>query len=426
MVPSTDRRATRPPGSTPKTRAQRTEAWIARRVGLTRTGVALCSVAVLFWLLGRFVAGTPAFLVAYGLAVVLIGSFLFSRRPLPLTGTRSDLRPRFSEGETATVRLFLRAERRLATFVLEERVPETLGAAAELPIATLERGESVDHGYELACGRRGVYQVGPLVARWGDPFGLTQREVVLAEPYEVLVHPSAELVAGRPLTRLFEDPPMRPPFSKPWPHGLEFYGMREYSPGDDIRRLVWRAYARTGRLLVREAEQGITDKVAVVLDQNSAAHTPGDISESFELGVKAAASVGAQFLKEGYAVTLEGNDATLIGPLRGGHARIRYLDELARVQRTRSRIAPVITRLLSAQGRDLHVVIITPHMDAAEVARLALLVQRGISILVAVLVFDDDAEDTVNSVAGVGCQVIELRPGASLSRAFRLEVGAGR
>lgn len=409
-----------------KTRARRVEAAISRRLGLTRSGFALGVVAALFWLLGRFVAGTPAYLMAYGLAVVLGGAFAFSRRPLPLTGTRSNTRPRFTEGEIANVELFLRAERRLATFVLEERVPETLGAAALLPIATLERGESVDHHYDLSCQRRGAYEVGPLVARWGDPFGLTQRETVLADTYEVLVHPRIERVSDRPLTRLFEDPPMRPPVSKPWPHGLEFYGMREYSPGDDIRRVVWRAYARTGRLLVREAEQGITDKVTIVLDQNASAHTGGEVSESFELGVKAAASLGVAHLKEGYAVTLEGNEKTLVTQVRGAHAQIGFLDSLARVQPAPTRIAPVITRLLSAQARDVHIVIITPHMDAEEVGRLALLVKRGISVLVAVLVFDDDAEDTVNAVAGVGCQVIELRPGAPLSRAFRLEVGAGR
>jgi uncharacterized protein (DUF58 family) len=255
---------------------------------------------------------------------------------------------------------------------------------------------------------------------------LTQREIMLAESYEVLVHPRIELVSDRPLTRLFEEAPMRPPVSKPWPHGLEFYGMREYSPGDDIRRIVWRAYARTGRLLVREAEQGITDKVTIVLDQNAAAHSSGPVSESFELGVRAAASLGVAHLKEGYAVALEGNEETLVRQLRGTHAQIQFLDALARVQPTRARIAPVITRLLSAQARDVHLVIITPHMDAEEVGRLALLVNRGISVLVAVLVFDDDAEATVNAVAGVGCQVVELRPGVPLSRAFRLEVGAGR
>jgi len=46
--------------------------------------------------------------------------------------------------------------------------------------------------------------------------------------------------------------------SKPWPSGLEFYAS-EYVPGDDLRGIVWRASARTGKVMVREAEQGITD-----------------------------------------------------------------------------------------------------------------------------------------------------------------------
>jgi uncharacterized protein (DUF58 family) len=70
---------------------------------------------------------------------------------------------------------------------------------------------------------------------------LTQRETVVAEPFELLVHPRVETVSDRPLTRQFEDPPIRPPVSKPFPSGLEFYGMREYVPGDDLRRIVWRA-----------------------------------------------------------------------------------------------------------------------------------------------------------------------------------------
>ena len=413
-------------GARRKTRMQKLEIEFTRRVGLTRTGLALLVIAFVFWGLGRFVAGTPAYLMAYGLGVVVIGSFLFSRRPLPLQGTRSALRPRFAEGETIDIDLLLTADRRLATFILEERVPEELGEAAQVPVATLAKGDSVDHSYQLTCARRGVYSVGPLVAKWGDPFGLTQRELVLAEPFEVLVHPSTELVSDRPLTRLFEDPPIRPPVSKPWPHGMEFYGMHEYAPGDDIRRIVWRAYARTGRLLVREAEQGITDKVTIVLDQSLAAHSPGPVSESFEAAVKAAASLGVRHLRDGYSVTLEGGQRRLVGPLRGGPARMRFLDELARAQVLECSISDPITRLLATPGNDAHVVVITPHMTSEEVARLALLVRRGISVLVAVLVFDDEAEDTVNRAAGLGCQVIEIRPGANLSRAFRLEVGAGR
>ena len=46
-----------------------------------------------------------------------------------------------------------------------------------------------------------------------------------------------------------EDPPMRPPVSKPWPSGLEFYGMREYVPGDDLRHVHWRSSAKADTLL---------------------------------------------------------------------------------------------------------------------------------------------------------------------------------
>src|SRR5206468_7479296 len=142
----------------------------------------------------------------------------------------------------------------------------------------------------LACWRRGAYNVGPLVARWGDPFGLTQREMVLQEPFELLVHPSTEHVQDRPLTRLWEDPPIRPPVSKPWPSGMEFYGMREYAPGDDLRRIVWLAFAKTGVLMVREAEQGITDQISIILDTDRRYHSGEETSESFEAGVRVAAS----------------------------------------------------------------------------------------------------------------------------------------
>ena len=264
------------------------------------------------------------------------------------------------------------------------------------------------------------------MAKWGDPFGLTQREAVLAEPFELLVHPAVEYVQDRPLTRLFEDPPIRPPVSKPWPQGLEFYGMHEYTPGDDIRRIVWRAFARTGQLLVREAEQGITDKITIVLDTDQRYHSKGEISESLEAGVKAAASLGVRHLREGYSLTLEGNSQRLIPPLRGGNAPMRLLDALARVDRERDSLVEPIMRLVNNPGRDNHIVIITPLLDAAAAARLAFLVQRGASVLVAALMWHEEAADTLGTAAALGCQVVEIRPGVPLALSFRREVGAGR
>ncbi len=394
--------------------------------GITASGAILVALAAVSWIVARLVGGRPLFLLSYGMIGVGLVCWLVGRRPLPLVGVRSDARRRMAEGERISMEINLTANRRLSTFILEEQVPPILGSPARVPIASLESGESVDHSYDLTLHRRGVYTLGPLVAKWGDPFGFTQRQAVLAEPFEVLVHPSVELVADRPLTRMFEDPPIRPPVSKPWPSGLEFYGMREYEPGDDLRRIVWRAYARTGKLLVRVSEQGITDKITIVLDQNRKFHSKGAISESFEAGVKAAASLGVRHLREGYSVTLEGTERRLTPPLRGGTSQMGMLDTLARVDMNREGLAEPIMRLVSDPSRDNHIIMITPRLDPESAGRLKLLVDRGASVLVAALMWDDEATETLGTAASLGCQVVEIRPGASLADALRHDVGAGR
>ena len=399
---------------------------IERRTGLTWSGLALVVVMVLCWLLGRVVGGRPLYLIAYGLLAVLVFSYAVGRRPLALEGERSAARPRLSEGQAVEMTVVLHASRRLSTFILEERMPAALGDTVQVPVPVAEAGTPVAFSYPLTARRRGSYELGPLVVRWGDPFGLTRREAVLAGPVELLVHPGVEAAEDRPLTRMFEDPPVRPPISRPWPQGLEFYGMRRYAPGDDIRRIVWRAYARTGQLLVREAEQGITDRVTVLLDQDAANHTSGSPSASFEAGVKAAASVGVRHLRDGFSITLEGSKAALLAPLRSSSARVEYLDALARVERVRD--APLheaIQRTAARVARNQHLVLITPRLDPRAAAALDLLLKRGLSVLVVALLYGEESFDSLARAAALGASVVEIRPRVPLSIAFRHQVGAG-
>jgi uncharacterized protein (DUF58 family) len=399
---------------------------ITERSGVTQSGLVLAVVAVVAWALGYYVAGKPMYLLCYGAIAVLAAMWFVGRRPLPLTGERSDLRVRLMEGETVTVEVALTAGRTLSNIVLEEKLPPLLGESARVPISSVEAGEPVTHTYELTTWRRGAYELGPLVARWSDPFGLTERRLVLAEPYEVLVHPAVEPVTDRPLTRLWEDPPQRPPISRPWPMGMEFYGMRDYQRGDDPRRIVWRAYARTRKLLVREAEQGITDKVVIILDTDIETHSKGPVSESFEAGVRAAASLGVRHLKEGFSVTLEGSNGNIVGPLRVGRARIELLDALARIERQKGPgLATTLARLTRTIPPDAHVALITPLLDVDAAASLKLLTARGRSVIVAALMWTEDAVDTLGTASTLGVQVVEIGPNTPLTRAFAHAVGAG-
>lgn len=397
-----------------------------RKSHLTRTGVVALVAAVVPWIIAFVVAGKALYVFAYGIMLLVAASYFLAPKKLKLEGERSGLFPRAHEGDRLEVEVKLIAKKKVAAFVLEERVPERLGSSVKVPVAKLSSGKEVSHTYSLRCSRRGVYNIGPLVAVTSDPLGLTERETLVAERFELLVHPRLEFVSDRPLTRQFEDPPIRPPVSKPWPSGLEFYGMREYNPGDDLRRIVWRASARTGTIMVREAEQGITDHITIILDTDRGSHSKdGEISESFEMGVRAAASLGVRHLREGYEIRCETNGGPLTRSLRGPQAQLQILDVLTRVDMHREKLSNVIYRLIANPRRDAHNILITPKLDATTAAQLRILLNKGVSILVVALLWDEENAETLGVAASLGCQVAGVHPGQDLSTALYGGIGAG-
>ncbi|MDP1794234.1 MAG: hypothetical protein Q8K63_08875, partial [Acidimicrobiales bacterium] len=151
---------------------------LKRKTGVTVYGVVALVGFVLVWGLAKIVAGTAMYLFAYGLLLLFALSFFLAPRNLKLTGDRAGLFPRAHEGDRLEVEVTLEANRSVSTFVLEERVPERLGQPVRVPITRLGSGQKLTHRYSVRCTRRGVYEVGPLVAIKGDPLGLTQRETM--------------------------------------------------------------------------------------------------------------------------------------------------------------------------------------------------------------------------------------------------------
>jgi uncharacterized protein (DUF58 family) len=391
-----------------------------RVVGLTAIGVGAIASAILIWVVARVIAGTAMYLFAYGCALMVLIAVAIAPRNLKISGERTGLFPRGREGDRFDVRLSLTARRGYSAFMLEERVPDRLGKTVKVPVSKVSKGTPIEFGYALRCARRGVYNVGPLVAVAQDPLGMFQRETVVCEPFELLVHPRVEVVSDRALVRANEDPPIRPPISRPWPNGSEFYGMREYVPGDDVRRIVWRASARTGTLMVKEFEQGITDKISLILDTDRTNHSRDgeQLSESFEAGIRAAASLGVRHLREGYEVRMEANGGPLVRPMRGNMAQTQLLDALARAEMDREPLTKVIQRLVFNPQRDAHNVIITPKIGPAEAGQLKLLLNTGASVFVIALLWDENDATTTATAASLGCQVVAIHPGQDVSSAL--------
>jgi uncharacterized protein (DUF58 family) len=396
------------------------------RLGLTTAGALTLALLPLVWLVARLLGSRTLYLLAYGGVLVLLSARYLGRRRAALDARRSQVPARVRQGQRFPIELTVASKRRLGSFVIEDDLHPHLGRSPRVPFGGLGRGASLTHTYVVTPRLRGVYKVGPLRAVWTDPFGLTRLSATLVEPIEIIVHPSTEQVTDRPLTRQWEDPPIRPPFSKPWPSGFEFYGMRAYEPGDDLRRIVWRAVARTGKVLVRESEQGITDKVRIVLDNDERFHSPGEASDTFEAAVKTVASLATRHLRDGFAVSIEANDRRLVNAARGSSEQLRMLDELARVGRVRATVAEAIDRLVIERRYDDHLVIVTPHLDDQAAARMKLLVDRSESVVLVVLMWEETDLQMLAAASVLGCEVLQLRPQAPLAKVFAQDLAGGR
>lgn len=169
----------------------------------------------------------------------------------------------------------------------------------------------VSFSYALQGLRRGRHPIGPLRVNVLDPFGLVFRRHKFGSPELLTVLPRR--VDLRPIAPrgTSEDGATRP---APQHVGLgeDDVIARSYLPGDAMKRLHWKATAHRGELMVRQEEQQLTPRAAVILDcepvsQGTAQDRQGvwEYSSVFEWCIVATASISAHLVKAGYVVVLQ-------------------------------------------------------------------------------------------------------------------------
>src|ERR1700704_6051713 len=203
--------------------------------------------------------------------------------------------------------------------------------------------ERVRRHYSVTCGARGFHSFGPATLRTGDVFGLTTREVEVAQEDFLLVYPKIV-----PLERLalparnpFGDVPRRQQWLFEDP--LRTVGIRDYRPGDSPRRMHWKATARAPdqALQVKLFEPTTTQRLHIVLNISTAGQNwswHGYDPEALEAAITTAASVASWGAERGYLVGLAANAkqfhssmAVRLPPSRDPHQLMHILEALARL-----------------------------------------------------------------------------------------------
>lgn len=167
--------------------------------------------------------------------------------------------------------------------------------------------ERITRRYTVQCRARGVYTFGPTILRSGDLFGFVRREESLDNAQYLLVYP---LVA--PLSS-FNIPSRHPFGERRAPRRLledpaRVIGVRDYAYGDSMRRVHWKASARSMQLQSKIYEASTTYNLVLFLNIVSSLDVYyGVHPELHELSISAAASISSWAIEQGYAVGLYAN-----------------------------------------------------------------------------------------------------------------------
>ncbi len=185
-------------------------------------------------------------------------------------------------------------------------------------------GETLYRSYGFRPARRGYVQFEEFRVFTRFPFGLFSKSVTLPAHQRALVYP-----ALAPVGRMRDFSGVRDAGERvaaPAGGGADAVGLRDYAPGDPLRRIHWRASLRRRALLVREVESEYEAEVEVQLRTRGV--EPG---ERFERSIGRVASEIAALLDAGSRVALRTDDER-IDAGAGARQRARLLSYLALVE----------------------------------------------------------------------------------------------
>lgn len=177
------------------------------------------------------------------------------------------------------------------------------GRPVDVDVPWLGAGETRTVSFDLPTERMGRLTIGPMTLQRNGFAGLFTRSMELGETRDLLVTPQLHPCRGVPagLTRGHAGADERVERG-----GTDLTGLREYVPGDDLRRLHWATTARTGTLMIREDSDPSRAHLTVLVDDSpEALREPGDLDEM--------ADVAASLLR---AAVVGGNPCRLVS-LRG-------------------------------------------------------------------------------------------------------------
>jgi uncharacterized protein (DUF58 family) len=329
-------------------------------------------------------------------------------------------------GDPVAVRLEVRNRRRSGSGPLSgvDRFLASATSGKTLAVEGLSGGSTASLEYVAVPRRRGVHGSSDVVLRSGFPFGTGTAERRSDVPSRMVVHPRWVSLSGVPLLEAASIPSEALHDRRRRGAGLDFFGVREYRPGDSLRHVHWKSTARGGRPVVREYEELPASRIGIFIET---VEVVGEEPETtLEDSVAAAASLVVYGLEVGHPVQLFSAGASgadhLFEP-----GRAEALDWLAEVEPRGDRgLSRVVSGALGeVAARSTNFVIFPTTVRALTEARSAAAALQGAGTRVIAVIVSAASYDPRGRGVLTGSKEEELATELASSRTivYRIEKG---
>jgi uncharacterized protein (DUF58 family) len=364
-------------------------------------------------LIAALVTGRDLFYsLLYLWGALFVVSFIWSR--IALGGVRIERSPRSLRGQVGRLfveRFSLWNESRLSKLWVEARDSSELPGyrVTTVTVGLGFQGSTDIHGHRSStvtvdlgpghqrswivrtlCTRRGRFRLGPMVLHSSDPFGLFPVSKEVPHQQHLVVLPMTVPIWSFPLPsgRLPGGDALRQRTHQITPNATN---VRDYAPGDSLKRIHWPSTAKRRRLIVKEFEFDPLADVWIMLDAARLPQAKLDEQEADgggedwaighfrlppsteEYAVAAAASIALHFLQRDRAVGMiaYGRVRHVIQPDRGESQLYRVLESLAVLQAIGNHSLEEVIKIEAPRiPRGATVILITPSVDTNYLAAL--------------------------------------------------------
>jgi len=291
-----------------------------------------------------FILANSILLVASLISMFTVLAALTLENPSGIEIRRAGLKSSAWVGETQEVTVHVRIKGGVGPILILDEIPEIFALAEGNNFKAYWKGigeKNFSFKYKVKCTKRGRFIIPPV--KWEARHVLGLKAPIhgeCGEEMELTVSPriiNIRRLRGKYTSTLFPHPVRST--AKIGVSSTDFKEIREYTVGDPVKIINWKATARCyGRLnkkpLVNEYEKEGRQTVWIFINTSRNLEVGTTIENVFEYSVSAAAALSYYFLSRGcrVALTLYGGKPTLLHPETGKRQIYKILKELSRLE----------------------------------------------------------------------------------------------